>query len=294
MAKTAASNTRKTTNKKAAVAKTADVLLMNHAEGADGIDALLAELTSGEPTIVEQDAPGAEAAGSDSTDVVLPDHEVEHTIGRLEAIDASIEAALPSSDDSAAQPTGETSDAPPIEGAAADGDAAPAAPKAQRKHYANKLDRIKDRLGAAAADYTVLTLADAGVSDDDLKQVMESTFAIIEGMNKKQKDHASQLYDFLTGKKASMRAVHEIVLKTMARDGFVTTGEKGNVITEMLGKPYSMGSARAMSGNAIGMMADLKLLKSDGKGRYVGNPESTLLAAANQKLGLNTAAAATV
>lgn len=289
MAKTAALNTRKN-NKTAAVAKNADVLLMNHAESADGIDALLAELTSGEATIIETDAPGAEATAGDTTDVVLQDHEVEHTIGRLEAIDASIEAALPSTDESAALPTGDTSDAPPAENAAADGDAAPAAAKTPRKHYANKLERIKDRLGASAADYTVLTLADAGVSDDDLKQVMESTFAIIEGMNKKQKDHASQLYDFLTGKKASMRAVHEIVLKTMARDGFVTTGEKGNVITEMLGKPYSMGSARAMSGNAIGMMADLKLLKGDGKGRYVGNPESTLLAAANQKLGLNAAA----
>ncbi|QFZ84571.1 hypothetical protein GFK26_18255 [Variovorax paradoxus] len=300
MAKTAAKNTPVSTAPRAPRKgkKSADAVVMNHAEmlEADNIDNLLAELTGmgGEPEIV------LEAGAANDTDatpiviadaapaVALSDDELEATLGRVEAVQASIDAASPAVTDPAAMPTGDASDAVPLTPADALADA-PAAPKIPRKHYANKVDRIKDRLGAGAADYTVLTLADAGVSDEDLKNVMDSTFAIIQGMNKKEQNRASLLFDFLSGKKATLNTVLEKTLRVLHRDGHITTGKDSNLITELLGKPYSIGSARAMSGNTVGMYADLKLLKADGKGRFVANAESTLLAAANAKLGLVTA-----
>jgi len=310
MAKTAAQNTNATRAPRAPRKgkKAADAVTVNHAEmlEADGIDDLLAELTGanvtagGEPEIVLADAStdagqaedsqpavieGATAVADLAPTVALSDDELDATLGRVESVQASIDAAAPAATDPAAVPTGDASDAQPLTPADALADAAPA-PKAQRKYYANKVDRIKDRLGAGAAEYTVLTMADAGVSDDDLKNVMDSTFAIIQGMNKKEQNRASLLFDFLSGKKATLNTVLDKTLRVLHRDGFITTGKESNLIAELLGKPYSIGSARAMSGNTVGMYEDLKLLKADGKGRFIANPESTLLAAAKAKLGL--------
>lgn len=296
MAKTAAKNTASTARAPRKGKKTdAEAVAVQHAEmlEADGIDSLLAELTGeGEVTLEAEGAgdtvleePVSSAVADLAPAVALSDDELEATLGRVESVQASINAAALVATDPAAVPTGDASDVPPLTPADASADAAPA-PKTPRKHYANKVDRIKDRLGSGAADYTVLTLADAGVSDEDLKNVMDSTFAIIEGMNKKEQNRAGLLFDFLSGKKASLNTVLEKTLRVLNRDGYITTGKDSNLIAELLGKPYSIGSARAMSGNTVGMYADLKLLKADGKGRFVANGESTLLAAANAKLGL--------
>jgi hypothetical protein len=240
-------------------------------EPAFDADALLAEL-------------GGEADQPAALDVHLTEEEVNHTLHRVAAVQASIDAATPTGIESDAAPTGEGSDAPP---ATTDDSAAAAPARTPRRHYSDKVERIKDRLGAGAADYTVLTLADAeDVSEEKLKQVMDDTFEIIRGMNQKEKNRASLLFDFLSGKKATLNNVLETTLKVLHRDGHVTMGKTSNLIAELLGKPYSMGSARAMGGNTVGMYRDLLLLKEDGKGRFVANPESTLLAAANAKLGL--------
>jgi hypothetical protein len=317
MAKTAAKNTTKSTapraarksNKPAAEA----AVTMNHAEAleSEGIDNLLADLlgddsaagaaleagANDEVTLeadeqlpADDDSAAVTIDPIDPASVELSPEEIDHAVGHVEAVQASIDAATPTGIESDAAPTGDQSDAAPItpDDAVA---AAPAPAKTPRKHYTDKLERIKDRLGAGAADYTVLTLADAAVSDEELQVVMQDTFDIIKGMNKKEQNRASLLFDFLSGKKATLSNVLETTLRVLHRDGHITTGKTSNLITELIAKPYSIASARAMGGNTVGMYRDLKLLNEDGKGRFIANPESTLLAAANAKLGLVAASA---
>jgi len=80
--------------------------------------------------------------------------------------------------------------------------------------------------------------------------------------------------------------VLERVLKVLDRDGYLQTGAEGNVIKDLLARPYSMASARAMGGNTIGVYADLKLIVPDGKGRFIANPDSLLLAKARSLLAV--------
>lgn len=314
MAKTAAKNTTKSTAPRAARKGTKPAaeaaVTINHAEAleSEGIDNLLADLlgddagaaleagaTDADEVTLEADEQPAAAVAADDVvidpaSVELSPEEINHAVGHVEAVQASIDAATPTGIESDAAPTGDQSDAAPI--TTDDAVAAAAAPaKTPRKHYSDKLERIKDRLGAGAADYTVLTLADAAVSDEELQVVMQDTFDIIKGMNKKEQNRAGLLFDFLSGKKATLSNVLETTLRVLHRDGHITTGKTSNLITELIAKPYSIASARAMGGNTVGMYRDLKLLNEDGKGRFVANPESTLLAAANAKLGLVAASA---
>jgi hypothetical protein len=92
------------------------------------------------------------------------------------------------------------------------------------------------------------------------------------------------MIEFLAGKKASMSEVTSRILTLLHKDGFVTTGNDGNVFKDLVARPYSPGAARAMGGNNIGMLTDLKLIVADGKGKFVANPDSLLLIKANSML----------
>src|SRR5690606_27785248 len=110
-------------------------------------------------------------------------------------------------------------------------------------------------------------------------------------MNKKEQNRASNFVEWLSGKKSRLNNVLERVLKVLERDGVLTTGNEGNVIKDLLARPYSLGSARAMGGNTIGMFADLKVIVADGKGKFVPNPDSLLLMKAKSLLAAPAAAA---
>lgn len=153
-----------------------------------------------------------------------------------------------------------------------------------RKHYSDKVERLKDRMGENLAGFTVLTIADAEVADADLKAVMDSTLAIIKAMNKKEQARASMMLEFLAGKKPKPNEILERAIKVLNRDGFISTGNDGNLFKDLVARPYSHGAARAMGGNTVSMLADLKLLVADGKQKFVGNPESLLLMKANSMI----------
>lgn len=306
MAKTTATNSLKSTKSlKSAPGVNNDLILVNMEsvvdDGSSGLDDLLADLIAGNPLDMASIG-GEEVVDSSEVDVPIVDApaleataaEIESAVGQVESVELMIAAAtLDDMVDPGAVPTsagfveseegeeGEEGEAPAAVGAE------PKAPKAKvpKKFYADKVDRIIDRLGSEAVSFTVLTLADAGVDDEQLRFRMEETFAIIKGLNVKEKNRAGFLMDFLSGKTAKLSNVLETTLRVLHRDGEITTGKVGNLLNELLAKPYSIASARAMSSNTLGMYAALKLLKEDGKGRFLANPDSTLLAAANAKLG---------
>lgn len=203
--------------------------------------------------------------------------ELETIAARAEAAALMIESATPDTDDGSA-PTGEGSDVVAT---------APKKERVPRKHYSDKVERLKDRMGASLGEYMVLTAADAMVEDEAaLQATMDATLQIIRDMNSKEKNRASGFIEFLSGKKAKLNNVLERVLSVLEHDGYVQTGNEGNVFKDLLSRPYSPASARAMGGNTIGVFRELKVIIPDEgvKGRYIANPDSLLLAKAKSML----------
>lgn len=174
--------------------------------------------------------------------------------------------------------------------------AAPAKVKREakpRKFYSDQTERLRDNLGDNLQGYMVLTAADADLDEEALKKCMSDTLALIKDMNKKEQKWAAKFIEFLAGKKSSLSEVTHRMLKVLERDGHISMGTEGNAYKDLLAKPYSPGAARAMGGNNLGMLKDLKVVVADGaKGRYIANPDSLLLAKAKSMLSTSTPAAA--
>lgn len=164
--------------------------------------------------------------------------------------------------------------------------------RAPRVHYANKADRIAARLGDKLAEYTVLTVEDAAGAIDDaaLAIKMAETMTMIRGMSKKKQNRAGFLMEFVSGKSAKLNEVMQRAFKVLAETGTITTGKDGNLLANLLARPYSPAAARAMGANTVSVLEDLKLIIPDGKGAYRANSESLLLAKANALLGIGTTA----
>lgn len=236
-------------------------------------------------------APSAEDAMLDEMIAQLSapdvsDADIEAAVEAAEATEASMRAAVPDAADPGAEPTeGEIATAPttgkPAKKVKSVGTGAP------RVYWGkNKVGRIQARLGESAGEYTVLTLADAGLDEAALKLKVQETYDIIAKMNSKKANRAAMFIEFVAGKKASLNNVISRTLSVLAADGFISTGMQGNSMVNLLAVPYTVAAARAMGGNTISMLEDLAVLAPDGKGRFVGNPESLLLMKANSMLGL--------
>jgi hypothetical protein len=220
---------------------------------------------------------------------VMDDAMLEAAVSGAEATEAMIAAATPEGVEGSEAPTGDVSDVVADPEAAAPAVKAKKEPKEKkvavpRKRYTDKTERLKDHLGAELAGYSILTLADAGVTDEELGAKVEETMAIVKSMNGKSQIWATKFIEYLAGKKASISEVTGRVLKLLNKDGFIQTGATGNLYLDLIAKPYSPGAARAMGGNNLAMLSFLKLIQADGKGRFVANPDSLLLMKANGML----------
>lgn len=296
---------RSTKTKKAAAVAVADTLLLNHAEFMDMTDigdpeliAMLASLSTPDPdeiiesplftevtpNVVEMDAAMLDAAvsGAEATEAMIAQATPEGVLEGTEAPTGNtsdvvvevIEAAPESAADAVVE-------GPVVKEKKTAKEKKAAIP---RKHYSDKTERLKDKLGSELAGYSILTLADAGVTDAELGAKVEETMAIIKSMNGKSQIWAVKMLEWLSGRKSSISEVTGRILRLLNKDGFVQTGATGNLYLDLIAKPYSPGAARAMGGNNLAMMMFLKILVADGKGRYVANPESLLLLKANSML----------
>ena len=279
--KSAATKTPRSTNKRAAKAKPEAALVPNHTDtlevaGADAGDMALDDLISSltNPDEILEPLHTASHAVDEAT--------LNAAVNGAEATELMVMSAAPEGVADGSTPTGDTSDLVAIEPEAAAKPAKKAA--VPRKHYTDKTERLKDKLGAGLSEYSVLTLADAEVSDEELVAKMEETMVIIRSLNKKEQNWAVKFIEYLAGKKSSISEVTGTILKLLHEDGQITTGNEGNVFKKLVARPYSPGAARAMGGNNVGMLKDLKLILEDGKGKYIANPDSLLLMKANSML----------
>lgn len=298
MAQNSRTNTAASTTKPAAKRKgkkTEAAVTLNMATEAvvadttagDGFEALMADLGMSPMDLAVTTAATA-ALGDDEVLEDAPPSEADLTaaVAGAEAVAVMIESASVEVIDAAAAPTDGAVATPETTAAAAT-----KRTPVPRKHYSDKTERIVDRLGDKLPEFTVLTMADASVSDDELKTVMDKTLEIIRAMNKKQQARAGFLMDYISGRKAKPNEVMERVLTVLKNDGCITTGKEGNLLKNLLARPYAEAAARAMGGNTVGMMADLKIIVPDGKGKFVGNPDSLLLMKLNSMLFAAPAAA---
>jgi hypothetical protein len=87
-------------------------------------------------------------------------------------------------------------------------------------------------------------------------------------------------------KGGSLNEVMRRTFSVLARDGFITSGTKGNLHAELLAKPYSDGTCRAQAGQMYEMLPMLKIATLSEKGKFVANPESLILMKVKAELGL--------
>lgn len=272
--KSATAKTPRSTNKRAAKVKPEAALVLNHTdpiEVADAGDLALDDL------IASLNAPD-EIMEITTVLTTVDDATLSAAVSSAEATELMVSSATPEGVEDGATPTGDATDVVPVAAAKVKKVAVP------RKHYTDKTERLKDKLGAGLSEYSVLTLADAEVSDEELVAKMEETMVIIRSLNKKEQNWAVKFIEYLAGKKSSISEVTGTILKLLHEDGQITTGNEGNVFKKLVARPYSPGAARAMGGNNVGMLKDLKLILEDGKGKYIANPDSLLLMKANSML----------
>lgn len=148
-------------------------------------------------------------------------------------------------------------------------------PKPKRICYGqNKVARINANVNP---DFLVLTNQDAELEGDDLAAAQAATRDIIKGMGSKVKNRAANLLEYAAGFGPKLNNISTTALSVLARDGQITSGDKGNLHTALLEHPYAPAAARAMGNNTLNMMRQLKLLTLTAKGHYVANADSVLL-----------------
>lgn len=168
----------------------------------------------------------------------------------------------------------------------------PEAPKEKkavaRKHYASKVDRISDKLGDKLGDYTLLEFNDAKLKGDDQVAKQQETLEMINKSGIKVQNRITFVLEFISGKTEKLNGVLKTAFELLNKDGKLTVGEKGNLISTLTAEPtnYHPSSAKAMGGNTLLAMKNLKVLIDGEKGELVGNPQSLILIKMNTMLGL--------
>ena len=212
MAKNSHQVTTSSTTKRAR-AKKQDALTMNHevalSSGDTDFDALLSDLGITSDEINEP---------------VITDAHLESAVASAEATEVMMASATPEGIIEGAAPSdGAIAGDEVIEAAhaSAEGDAEKVKKeRAPRKHYADKIERLKDRMGASLSEYSVLTVDDLSAEDDAaLAAATERTLEIIRSMNSKEKNRASNFMEYLSGKRIKLNNVLERVLVVLEHRG---------------------------------------------------------------------------
>ena len=168
-------------------------------------------------------------------------------------------------------------------------EAAPKEPKAPRLTYVTnkKSEVLAQKLGSKASEYLLLEVADAALDEDGLKAKMDEVLATIDACGqKKVQEKAVMLFGYMS-KGGTLNEVMKRAFTVLVRDGFITSGDKGNLHANLLTKPYSLGTARAQAGQMLCLFPMLKIALKDGRGRLVANPDSLILMKVSAELGLS-------
>ena len=172
----------------------------------------------------------------------------------------------------------------------------PKEPKAPRVTYVgNKAsDVLKARLGDKTNEMLVLEVEDASLDPAELEAKQHELLALLNARpgttdagstQKKVAEKVVMLFGWLKNG-GTLNRVMEITFQTLIRDGEIQSGEKGNLWAALLAKPYSKGTANAQGGQMMAMLPMLKIATKSEKGKLVANPNSMILLAVRNQMGL--------
>jgi hypothetical protein len=160
----------------------------------------------------------------------------------------------------------------------------PKADPSERHVVLSKSQKVASKLGEKASEFLVLELADAELDEAALKAKQDAVLAEIDGLAKKVSEKAVQLFGWLKNG-GSLNEVMKRTFEVLAKDGEITSGEKGNLQQNLLAKPYSKGTAASQANQMFMLLPMLRVTKRE-KGRMIANPDSLILAKAKLELGL--------
>lgn len=145
-------------------------------------------------------------------------------------------------------------------------------------------DLLLAKLGAKANDFLIFDL------NATPEEAEEQRIAFVAKMNEKDaiaikpKEKVLQLFDWLI-KGGELGEVMKRTFAVLAKDGEITSAEKGNLHQSLLSKPYSKGTANSQGCQMFIVLPELGICLKE-KGRMIPNPDSPLLIAINTALGL--------
>lgn len=158
---------------------------------------------------------------------------------------------------------------------------APVAKTPKVKAGAPKSEKIATRLGVDVQDYIMLT-PDWAIKTDDER--LEAFGKIIDGMAKYVGDKAVNLFTFLkTG--GGLNIVTARGFEVFLKDGQLVGGKDGNIVQNLLAKPYSLGTANSQANQLLQLFTLLEIGKRTARGTVVVNEDSTILERVKDILG---------
>lgn len=158
-------------------------------------------------------------------------------------------------------------------------DKPPAAPKVF--FGSNKVGRLQHTLAGSIADFTLFEMKDV---EGDVQAKSAENLSAMKELGTKVQNRVTYILEFAAGKSKTLNSVIATALSVLARDGFITTGDKGNLMAALDGK-YQLSSARAMANNSLLAMKFLRMVvDGDKKQLLVPNADSLLLPVVQQRL----------
>lgn len=169
--------------------------------------------------------------------------------------------------------------------------AAQAEPKPERRvmprnAFAASSERIAFKLGDRMKEFLVLDIADAALSDAELVKKQKALLLHIDTkLAMKVAEKATMLLGYLANG-GKMNEVMKRAFVVLLKDGQLTSGDKGNLVTNLLAKPYSIGTARSQSNQIFSLFPLLGICNAKSGSSMTLNENSTIVAKMKQELGL--------
>lgn len=260
----------------------ADAAIEPEVEAADA--AIESEVEAAASTVESTDEPTLDAGAAEAAhdDAVLD--EVAAAAELHEATQAAYAAA--GTTDAAVSDADKPSDETDAGAAAVEAGKAKGKPKAAVRSGPplSKSQKVVAKLGEKASEFLLLELADAELDEEALKLKQEAVLAEIDGLAKKVGEKATMLFGWLKNGGA-LNEVMKRAFTVLISEGELTSGNKGNLQTNLLAKPYSPGTAASQANQVFMLFPALKVTKKE-KGRMVLNEDSLILMKAKAELGL--------
>lgn len=160
-------------------------------------------------------------------------------------------------------------------------------PATPRTTYVNasKSKVLLDRLSGDTSEL-VLEFDDVDLPPEELAKKQRAFLAVLNNqpatttngqtVQKKVAEKVVILFTMFKQKKGWNEVMYR-TFKLLLTDGYIQSGDKGNLVQELLKKPYSIGTARAQAGQMMQMLPLLKIATETSKGRLEINENSTIL-----------------